>query len=100
MIPAVPLFANGQWWAKAANNLLDRAEGLLRDELAWRRAHACLMKEYYRLALIEGQAALRPLRRALYRKWHWRCEAEHKESKQLCPFAADGTPEPQGDPTA
>ncbi len=99
-IPPVPWLFNESLWRKAANNLLDRAEGLLRDELAWRRAHPCLLKEYYRLAVLEGRPGLRPLRRALYKKWDWRCRSEHEEHKQLCPFSADGSPEPQGDPTA
>ena len=88
-IPAAPLFANNALWAKAANNLLDRAEGLLRDELAWRRARPCLMAEYYRLAVIEGARGMRPIRRALRNKWKWRCKADHLDATKLCPFAAE-----------
>jgi hypothetical protein len=88
-IPAAPFFANSDLWTKAANNLLDRAEGLLRDELDWRRARPCLMAEYFRLAVLEGAAALRPYRRGRYRHWHWRCLAEHAQGPKLCPFARE-----------
>ena len=92
MIPVAPFLADEDLWRKAASNLLDRAEGLLRDEIAWRRAEPCLFKEYYRLGMTEGPRWLRPARRALYRKWHWKCEAQHKEAKQLCPFSNTGDP--------
>lgn len=91
MIPAAPFFANGAIWQKAANNLLDRAEGLLRDELEWRRARPCLMAEYFRLAVLEGAAALRPYRRSRYKHWRWRCMAEHASARTLCPFSESGT---------
>lgn len=90
MIPAVPFLADEALWAKAANNLLNRGEALLRDAIDWRRAKPCLFKEYYRLGALEGPRWLRPVRHALYRKWHWKCEAQHAEAKQLCPFSESG----------
>jgi len=90
-IPAAPFFANADWWARAGNNLLNRGEALLRDELDWRRARPCQMAEYFRLAMLEGGAFLRPYRRGRYNHWRWRCKAEHTAAETLCPFAEEGT---------
>lgn len=91
--PAAPWLFDQALWTKAAKNLVDRAEGLLRDELAWRRAHICLMAEYFRLALEENVRILNPWRRSRYRHWNRLCKAEHAEGKTLCPFHDDGTPD-------
>jgi len=88
-IPATPFFANAAFWQQAANNLLDRGEALLRDEIAWRRARPCLMAEYFRVAMLEGSAFLRPHRRGRYNHWRWRCQAEHAAGPQLCPFSEE-----------
>lgn len=88
-IPTTPLFANAELWSRAANNLLNRGEALLRDELDWRRARPCLMQEYFRLAVLEGAAILRPYRRGRYKHWRWRCLADHKQADTLCPFAEE-----------
>jgi len=87
-IPIAPLFADPALWKQAANNLVNRAEGLLRDELAWRRAHACLMAEYFRLGLLENRRVLNPWRRARYSHWKRRCLAEHATGAALCPGTA------------
>ena len=88
-IPVAPLFANAELWSRAANNLLNRAEGLLRDEMDWRRARPCHMAEYFRLAVLEGAAILRPYRRARHKHWRWRCTAEHQQANTLCPLTED-----------
>lgn len=91
--PVAPFLFDKALWAKAAKNLFDRAEGLLRDELAWRRANACHMAEYFRLALEENVRILNPWRRSRYRKWNRHCKAEHAQGRTLCPFHDDGRPE-------
>lgn len=97
MIPAAPFLADKALWQQAANNLLDRAEGLLRDELEWRRARPCLMAEYFRLALESGRPRiLNPYRRGRFDHWTWRCKAEHAQAQQLCPYAADAA-KPEGE---
>lgn len=88
-IPPLPNFLmDKNLWARAANNILERAEGLLRDELAWRRAHPCMMAEYFRLGLLEDKRALNPWRRNRYSKWSRMCKAARFE-KDLCPYHVD-----------